>query len=244
MNIIKLNATGSSNSFLAKMAKEQDLPSPSLLLVHEQIQGRGQRDAKWWSESGKSLTMSLYIRPEKLLAQNQFYLSMAVSIAVWKVLDAYNIPKLSVKWPNDILSYNKKLMGILIENTVKAQYIDSCIVGIGLNVNNDYNPDYPRMCSLKTQTKAEFNLEEVALALANEISEQINNLSPENFESLHTLYESKLFRYAVVSSFLTAEGELINGIIRGVTAEGQLKVETSSSQDYLLAWPKEVVLQY
>jgi BirA family biotin operon repressor/biotin-[acetyl-CoA-carboxylase] ligase len=34
-------------------------------------------------------------------------------------LEIYNIPKLSIKWPNDIMSSNFKIGGILIENSQK-----------------------------------------------------------------------------------------------------------------------------
>ena len=66
---------------------------------------------------------------------------------------------LSVKWPNDILSANKKIGGILIENTVKGKKINNSIIGIGLNVNQEKFPDsLKNVTSLKKITNKEFDL--------------------------------------------------------------------------------------
>jgi len=64
---------------------------------------------------------------------SHFCLSMVASLAVYKTLVALEIPKLSVKWPNDILSENKKICGILIENVIKKNNLNQSVIGIGLN---------------------------------------------------------------------------------------------------------------
>lgn len=64
-----------------------------------------------------------------------FFVNMKVSLAVFKTLRQLNIPDVHIKWPNDILSANAKIGGVLIENSVKNATTFESIIGIGLNVN-------------------------------------------------------------------------------------------------------------
>ena len=64
-------------------------------------------------------------------------LAFAVSLGLVKALEKYQIPDISIKWPNDIMSQSKKMAGILIENKIKQGQIVSSIIGIGLNVNQE-----------------------------------------------------------------------------------------------------------
>ena len=69
---------------------------------------------------------------------------MVMSLAIVKALERLNIPKLSIKWPNDILSANKKICGVLIENVIKQNQLESSIIGIGLNVNQNKFDNLPQ----------------------------------------------------------------------------------------------------
>lgn len=243
MNIIKLNATDSTNSFLNELAKKRNLESPTIVIAENQIAGRGQRDSSWYFEPSKSLAMSVFVRPNQLLIQDQFYLSMVVAVSLEMVLKRYNLPKVKVKWPNDILSRSKKTAGILIENTVKSELIYSSIIGIGLNVNNESIPHLARAGSMFTQTQVKFDKEKVALEIVDELLRNFKRLNNHDFYSIKQEYEAKLFRNGKVSSFKDVQGRLFQGIIRGVNNCGQLMVETSLSQNKLF-WPKEVSLEY
>ena len=74
---------------------------------------------------------------------------MAISLAILDALEQY-IGDLSIKWPNDIYWRNGKLGGILIENRLQGGCIKDCIIGIGLNVNQEqFVSDAPNPVSLK-----------------------------------------------------------------------------------------------
>src|SRR5699024_5745323 len=103
MNLIKLSATHSTNTFLSELVRDSTLQRPSGMLSENQTGGRGQRGNDWYCEAGRSLAMSIYIKPNMLLAKDQFYLSMLVSLSVKEGLKGFGIPQVSVKWPNDIL---------------------------------------------------------------------------------------------------------------------------------------------
>lgn len=244
MNLIKLNATDSTNTFLSELSRANSLESPTVVLSDNQTAGRGQRGSSWYSEPGKSLSMSVYVRPRHLLAQDQFYLSMLVSLSIQKVLKEFGVPKVKVKWPNDILSYSKKLVGILIENTIKQGKIASSIIGIGVNVNTDLVESLPKLGSMYTQTNRKFVLEEVARRIVEDLVPKIDSLSAANYADLKHAYEQQLFRKDQVSSFIDKDQEPFSGIIRGVTDVGELQIETSLEHAMRLYWPKEVSLLY
>ena len=244
MNIIKLSATDSTNTFLSEMARDSTLQSPTVVFTDNQTAGRGQRGSSWYSEPGKSLAMSVYVKPKKLLVKDQFYLSMLVSLSVKEVLKSYGVPQVSVKWPNDILSRSRKLAGILIENTVKQDKIATCIIGIGLNVNTKSVESLPKLGSMYSQTNKEFDVEEVGMKILNELIPKIKTLSSKNYTELKHNYEQQLFRKDKVASFTDKNNKIFSGIIRGVSDSGQLQLETSLDNTIKLYWPKEVSLKY
>src|SRR5699024_6564032 len=244
MNLIKLSATDSTNTFLSELVRDSTLQSPTVILTDNQTAGRGQRGNDWYSEPGKSLAMSIYIKPNMLLAKDQFYLSMLVSLSVKEVLKGFGIPQVSVKWPNDILSRSKKLAGILIENTVKQDKIASSIIGIGINVNTKPVNTLPKLGSMYSQINRKFDIEEVAMAILDNLLFKIDTFSSEVYDELKHNYEQQLFCKDKVSSFVDKHQNLFSGIIRGVTDIGQLKVETSLDNSIKLYWPKEISLMY
>lgn len=244
MNLIKLSATDSTNTFLNELAKTNPLESPTIVLTDNQTAGRGQRNSTWHFVPGQSVAMSIYIEPSRLLAKDQFYLSMLVSLSIQKVLKEFDVPTIRVKWPNDILSRSKKLVGILIENTIKQGAISSCIIGIGVNVNTKLTDRLPKLGSMRTQTDRVFEVEEVAKRILEDLIPKIEAMSKDTYVELKRNYEQELFRKDKVSSFIDKDDCLFLGIIRGVTEIGQLKIETSPTNTLQLYWPKEVSIQY
>ncbi len=81
--------------------------------------------------------------------RNQFMLNILVSLSIVKALESFNIPKLSIKWPNDILSDEFKISGVLIENLIKQSQIEYSVIGIGLNVNQLKFEGLTKVSSLK-----------------------------------------------------------------------------------------------
>jgi BirA family biotin operon repressor/biotin-[acetyl-CoA-carboxylase] ligase len=107
MNIIKLNAIDSTNDFLKELSKKQVLENFSVIVTKNQSNGKGQMGATWDSEVGKNLIMSVLVKDILSNIEEIFHLNVAVALSVVQVLEKLNIPKLSIKWPNDILSDTK-----------------------------------------------------------------------------------------------------------------------------------------
>ena len=109
-----------------------------VVVADYQTAGRGCGTNSWESERGKNLTFSMLWHPTDISARNQFRISEIVSVALCNVLDCYLGGGVEVKWPNDIYYEGGKLAGILIENRLQGQSVRDCIVGIGLNVNQQH----------------------------------------------------------------------------------------------------------
>ena len=225
MEIIKLNATNSTNTYLKNLLKEKQVKDLSCIWALSQTQGRGQQGAKWISEPGKNLTFSVLKKFENLPSEYHFLLNMEVSLAIFRALKKLYIPDLAVKWANDILSSKKKICGILIENTLYKEQISASIIGIGVNVNQVFFNDLPNVSSLQKIMGHPFDLEEVLLLICQELEVSLKSLSPTRFETMLDEYHTYLFRKDKPSTFEYPNGERFMGYIRGVSHNGQLQVE-------------------
>jgi len=225
MEIIKLNATNSTNTYLKNLLKEKQVKDLSCIWALSQTQGRGQQGAKWISEPGKNLTFSVLKKFENLSSEYHFLLNMEVSLAIFRALKKLYIPDLAVKWANDILSSKKKICVILIENTLHKEQISSSIIGIGVNVNQVFFNDLPNVSSLQKIMGHPFDLEEVLLLICQELEVSLKSLSPTRFETMLDEYHTYLFRKDKPSTFEYPNGERFMGYIRGVSHNGQLQVE-------------------
>ena len=241
LKIIKLNAIDSTNNYLKKLAKETLAEDGTVVVAKSQLSGRGQMGNGWVSKEGESLTFSIFKRFGSLSVERQFMISMAVSLGIFDALTSLNIPKNSIKWPNDILSANKKVGGILIENVLEGSKVKHSVIGIGFNVNETSFPNLPQASSLKLETGRTFHLEEVLQILLKSVFRNLENLSSMDFFEMKRYYENNLFRKEKVSVFENPEGSRFNGIIKGVSEMGEIVVETETNgiQKFQL---KEIIL--
>ena len=151
MYLIKLNATSSTNDFLKHLAVKQSLSNFTVVWADVQTNGRGQMGAEWVTESSKNLTFSVLLNSLNLQTPDLFTLNVMIANAVSKALESYNLTNIWVKWPNDILSYNKKVAGILVENNIKADGSIQSVIGIGINLNQTNFELFPQGSSILNQ---------------------------------------------------------------------------------------------
>lgn len=231
MHIFKLDAIHSTNSFLKEMAINSELKNYTVVWARNQYSGRGQHDRRWVSEPGKNLVFSVFIAHESLSIEHLPYLSHAVSLGIYQLLKEKKIPKLKIKWPNDILSGNKKIAGILIENIFKANFVKHSVIGIGLNVNQTTFPEsLKKATSLKSVVDKEFDLEELLGELLKSIQKEINHCSLPNFKKIKKNYLEVLYRRNVPSMFKTSDNVPFLGKIVGVSETGQLQLTLENEE--------------
>lgn len=243
MNIVKLDATNSTNQYLKALIQSQTLEDYTVVMANEQQNGKGQLGNIWISQPGMNLTVSILKKNHGLLASNQFLLNVITSLAVYNVLKEFNISDLSIKWPNDILSGSSKICGILIENIISGATIKSSIIGIGLNVNQTSFENLPKATSLKLELGRSISLEKLLKSIVKEFKSSFLEDICKTEQQFWKAYEAGLFRKDKVSTFKSAQGEEFNGIIRNVLPNGELKIELEEENYKSFAF-KEVQLCY
>jgi len=214
----------------------------TVVWTENQTNGRGQMGSVWSSEKNKNLTFSVFLDTSWLPLEKQFYLNCAVAFSVLRALKRLSVPKLNIKWPNDILSDNKKVSGVLIENLVKNATRSHSVIGIGLNVNQ-IEFEYKNASSLKCITGIHYSLEELLNLIVELLKEEVERLRKGLFKEVYKEYEAYLFRLNKPSTFELSTGERFVGIIIKVTKDGklQLLLEDEIVSEYGL---KEIKLLY
>jgi len=224
MKIFHFDEINSTNVWLYdKMAENTDI-SDMVAVAAYQTAGRGMDKNRWESEAGKNLLFSIALNVNFLEAENQFKISQAVSVAIVETLSHYvDNQQLFIKWPNDIYFGDKKLVGMLIQNTIEGQMMGTTIIGIGLNVNQlQFSKDIPNPISLKMITGKDFDLENLLNSLITNIKNAVESLrSEKNREDINSKYISKLYRYQKWAEFIY-QNQVKMLIITGFDKYGRL----------------------
>lgn len=242
MKLIKLDAIDSTNVFLKELSNKQELENWTVVTAEHQTKGKGQMGSVWDSEAGKNLIMSVFVKGLLSDINHIYSLNIAVALAVIQSLESYNIPNLSIKWPNDIMSYNFKIGGVLIENNIKSDGAVSSVVGLGLNVNQTNFENLPKASSLAVVTKSLFNKDKLLLLIVENLKNNavIMNSNPQD---LWRNYIQILFKKAVPMPFKDNADNKFMGIIQGISSQGKLQVllEDDSVAEYNI---KEIEMLY
>jgi len=106
--------------------------SGTCIAAEWQSTGRGRRGRAWISRLGGSLTFSMLWRFERG-AGHLGGLSLAVGEAVARALSECGVPRVQVKWPNDVVVDLRKLAGILVETSGEIQGPSVAVIGVGVN---------------------------------------------------------------------------------------------------------------
>jgi len=242
MYLIKLNATSSTNDFLKNLSGTSNLNDFTVVWADVQLQGKGQMGSVWVTEDAKNLTFSIYLKEKNTTTDNLFTLNIVVANAVLKALNSLNLTNIYVKWPNDILSYNKKIAGILIENNIHANGSISSVIGIGINCEQTNFDGFPQASSIFKQYDVTPDRLQLLTAIVDNIKKSLNNLEDQTDDEWN-YYHKHLFRKDTVSTFESKDGTLFNGIIKEVNRHGQLVVQLEND-DLKCYNLKDVKLMY
>ena len=217
--IIKLNATTSTNDYLKKRYKSGKVLDGDLVWTENQTSGRGQLNKKWISEPFKSLTFSVYRQFNGLLIK-PFKLNAVVCLGIIYALKKLSIPGLSIKWPNDILSENKKIGGILIENFFNRSKIKASVIGVGLNLNQEKFEKLPKATSLKIITGKKWSSKIILDALVPLLEEYLFMFDFQD-SSILDQYQKILWRRNKTVLF-NMDGKLHKAKLKGVDESGMI----------------------
>jgi BirA family biotin operon repressor/biotin-[acetyl-CoA-carboxylase] ligase len=223
MNVIKLDAIESTNDYL----KSAVFNNTQVAYTYNQFKGKGQRGNKWMSEPGKNLAFSIKIYPKNIDIKDQFKINVIFSLLILNTLKSLQIPDIKIKFPNDIMSGNKKICGILIELKVKGSEIDNIIIGFGLNVNQENFGELTNASSLKLISNLNYDLDVISNLFIQNLTRHnyFNKLFNLNLGFDKTLEHYNQNLYGLNSNSIFQKNKSrFTGKIKSITSSGGINI--------------------
>lgn len=220
----------STNTYATELLAKSRPIEGTVISTEDQTAGRGQIGSKWVSHARKNLTCSSILFPSFLHISQHFYLNIAVSLAVMETVQHF-MPngKVQVKWPNDVYLNDKKVAGILLQNSLQGQNIQNTIIGVGLNIlQTDFPKDIPNATSFLLEAPdEEFQKEAVLFRFCEYLEKWYLQLKAGNLAQLKKHYFQLLLGLEEDRLFMDESGQQFRGRIKGVSEEGRLMIETN-----------------
>jgi len=229
--IIHLPETGSTNNYAVELLTNERPAEGFVVATSYQTKGKGTDTNTWESEKDKNLTFSIILYPA-FAADQQFILNKAISLGIYNFLKS-ELPEstVSIKWPNDIYIGDKKVCGILIQNSIIGYQFDYVVAGIGLNVNQEiFRSDAPNPVSLKMITKKEYNLDEVLGKLLKSVFEKYSLVQQNQGKLIEKEYYQAMYRLMEWHRYIINNTE-ITARITGTSPYGQLLLQTQTLEE-------------
>ncbi len=207
------------------MLQTQDLQHAFVLHTDFQTGGKGLGSNSWESAKGKNLLFSLLLRPQEMRTDNFFIISQVVSLGILYLLRSLpniaNPDYFTIKWPNDIYWKDKKIGGILIENSLQAKYIQTSICGIGLNINQEkFESDAPNPISLKMISGRKYDVK----TILHQLLDSIMHVYAQPTDAIRDAYHQYLYRSTGYHLFKSTNFTFCARILQ-VELDGRLVLE-------------------
>ena len=229
---VHLPSVNSTNLYAQELLAKSNPIEGTAISAAFQTLGKGQIGSKWYGESGKNVATSIILRPTFLLPQQQFKLSQSISLAIRETIEHF-LPnrKVWIKWPNDIYVENKKVCGILIQNSISSKKIVASIIGVGINVNETNFPLHlPNATSLTLETGKSFLLDEIYPVIFQKIEQYYLKLRQMKWSLIQSKYLEHLYKLNQNSKFrINDESQsIVIGSISGTSDSGQLLLKINN----------------
>ena len=218
----------STNRYLLDCAANRSIEG-SVCLAEMQTSGRGRRGRNWASPFASNIYLSVGMRVDELPAIQA--LSLAVGVAVVDALADVGAEGVGLKWPNDVLSRERKLAGILLELVRPDDRAAAVVIGIGVNVRVPHyvakEIDQPWV-DLETVVRGGVSRNQLAARLLSHLGETLERFRAEGFAPFKHRWEAlHAHRGARVETHMAHER--ISGVAIGVDDDGKLLVNTGGS---------------
>lgn len=218
----------SSNTLLLQRAQSGTAPSGSVLAVELQTAGRGRMGRMWHSGLGSTLTFSLLWRFDCGLNALSG-LSLVVGVAIVRALNKLGAQGVQLKWPNDIMTRQGKLGGVLIEAQGDMLGPSTVVIGIGLNFSLPDNfasrIDQP-ISTLDEVCQDMPTRNRLLAAVLQELAGALRQFAQQGFDTFREEWERCHIHQNRPIQLRIADGSVVKGIARGVSNGGALCLET------------------
>lgn len=156
--IILLDTVDSTNNYLKSNAERYT--NGTVIVAREQTNGKGRLGRTWETKKDDTLCFSILLKPE-ISPMEVSAITPLCGLAVTNALNEYFGFDAKIKWPNDVIIGNKKLVGILTEMNCEFDKVDFIVVGIGINIfNKNFSEEIAHKatsCALESNKKIEIN---------------------------------------------------------------------------------------
>ena len=224
--VVYFEVTDSTN-IQAKRLGEEGWPHGTLVVAGRQEAGRGRRGRTWESPGHTGVFMTVLLRPSFLPGQASM-LTIVAAMAVTKAVRVKYGLDVQIKWPNDIVLNGRKICGILTEMNTEIDAINYVVIGIGINVSNErFGDDTAKVAtSLRIEGGGEIRRAELIWAVWEAFEAYYGNfIKTGDLQGIKHEYDGYLVNIDRQVRVLDQK-EPFTGTARGITAHGELIVET------------------
>ncbi len=148
-NVVHVESTASTMDIAAEQAAS-GAPEGTVVVADHQTDARGRFHRRWIAPPGTDIYCSIILRPQP---EQLLRLPMVAALAVVIAAETVGV-QAEIKWPNDVEIRGRKISGILIDNTMQDDAVESSIMGIGINVALDPK-DHPEIAETATSLTVE-----------------------------------------------------------------------------------------
>jgi BirA family biotin operon repressor/biotin-[acetyl-CoA-carboxylase] ligase len=228
--VLRYESLPSTNTELSRLASEGAEEGVSVV-AEEQTAGRGRLQRAWSSPKGAGLYFSILLRPR--IATNYWPLiTMMAAVAVYDALGEASRLQADIKWPNDLLSGERKICGILAE-AIDTSGGRAVIVGIGINLNQSAYPleIADKATSISEATGRPADREAILASLLRWLAHWYSLLNePAGAESIVNAWSNRS-SYAFGRQVHVSNGdEMWQGTTSGIERDGALRLRTEDGE--------------
>lgn len=204
---------------IARDLARKGAPDFTVVIAGQQTKGRGRLKRAWVSSSG-GLYFTIVLRPQ-IPPFISTRINFAAAMILARTLRRLFAVEAMVKWPNDILVADKKLVGMLSEMEAEADMVAFINIGLGINVNNDPTPKAPEASSLKQILGRQVSRRELLTEFLDEFENHIRHKTLDDVVSEWKQYTMTLNHYVKI---VTTQ-KVFEGLAVDVDEDGALLLE-------------------
>ncbi|MEM2006113.1 MAG: biotin--[acetyl-CoA-carboxylase] ligase [Sulfolobales archaeon] len=222
-----------SSQDIAKELAAAGAGSWTTVVCGEMVTGRGRLGRAWYAPRG-GLWFTVIVRPE--FTGSLHLLSLAAGVSVAESLIALLGVDARVKWPNDVLVYDRKVCGILVEGEAEADRIRLLYLGVGINANNEL-PLVVRetATTLRNLVGNEVPRATLLAVILSRLKTYYGYLSTEKVDKVIDSWKKLSATIGKTVRVVTLGGKEIVGHAIAVDQLGRLVVETSGTRYHIEA---------
>lgn len=234
--IVYLPSVVSTNTEAKRLAAD-GCPEGQIVIAEEQTGGKGRLSRGWFSPQGKGIWLSLVLRPP-FSPQEAPKCTMLAAVAVNRAIRRVTGVACGIKWPNDILYEDKKLVGILTEMTAEMDAINYVVIGMGINVNiaaEEFPPDLHAIAtSLAMAAGHPLSRLQLLAAILEELEQAYQMSIDKGFAPVLDAWRGESVTLGrMVDVF--GQGRKFAGLATDIAADGALLVETPDGLERVVA---------